>query len=209
MTHIAIQEKFDGKPVDWLEHVTAEQYEGRWAWAKSARGHATGRTFGATLSHNATAAAFKKLLPRSIILKELNGNEKFAELPLSLPTEASTPRAVQTGDLMLYGSSTLVLFYKSFRTTYRYTNIGRLDDPAGLEPALSSGNVDVTFEAKDHRKQLVTTMKTSQQDGRAAPSCGLACVLRGTSKRNELIWGRSHDERTIDDKRQNATLRKS
>ena len=29
MTHIALQEKLDGKPVDWLEHVTAEQYEGR------------------------------------------------------------------------------------------------------------------------------------------------------------------------------------
>jgi hypothetical protein len=29
MTHIAIQEKRDGKAVDWLEHVTAEQYEGR------------------------------------------------------------------------------------------------------------------------------------------------------------------------------------
>ncbi len=29
MTHIAIQEKLDGKPVDWLEHVTQEQYEGR------------------------------------------------------------------------------------------------------------------------------------------------------------------------------------
>jgi hypothetical protein len=29
MTHIAIQEKLDGKPVDWLEYVTAEQYEGR------------------------------------------------------------------------------------------------------------------------------------------------------------------------------------
>jgi len=29
MTHIAVQEKLDGKPVDWLEQVTAEQYEGR------------------------------------------------------------------------------------------------------------------------------------------------------------------------------------
>ena len=28
MTHIAIQEKLDGKPVDWLEHVTTEQYRG-------------------------------------------------------------------------------------------------------------------------------------------------------------------------------------
>jgi quercetin dioxygenase-like cupin family protein len=27
MTHIAIQEKLDGKVVDWMEHVTAEQYQ--------------------------------------------------------------------------------------------------------------------------------------------------------------------------------------
>jgi quercetin dioxygenase-like cupin family protein len=26
MTHIAIQEYLDGKPVDWLEHVSDEQY---------------------------------------------------------------------------------------------------------------------------------------------------------------------------------------
>jgi hypothetical protein len=29
MTHIAVQEALDGKPVDFLEHVTDEQYEGR------------------------------------------------------------------------------------------------------------------------------------------------------------------------------------
>ncbi|MDW9373499.1 cupin domain-containing protein [Sinorhizobium meliloti] len=28
MTHIAIQEALDGKVVDWLEHVTEEQYRG-------------------------------------------------------------------------------------------------------------------------------------------------------------------------------------
>ena len=28
MTHIAIQEKLDGKTVDWLEHVSDEQYAG-------------------------------------------------------------------------------------------------------------------------------------------------------------------------------------
>ncbi len=27
MTHIAIQESLDGKTVDWLEHVTDEQYQ--------------------------------------------------------------------------------------------------------------------------------------------------------------------------------------
>lgn len=29
MTHIAIQEALDGKAVDWLEHVTDEQYQGQ------------------------------------------------------------------------------------------------------------------------------------------------------------------------------------
>jgi len=26
MTHIAVQEKLDGKVVDWMEHVSDEQY---------------------------------------------------------------------------------------------------------------------------------------------------------------------------------------
>ena len=29
MSHIAIQEQLDGKAVDWMEHVTDEQYRGR------------------------------------------------------------------------------------------------------------------------------------------------------------------------------------
>lgn len=29
MTHIAIQEQLEGKAVDWLEHVTDEQYDGK------------------------------------------------------------------------------------------------------------------------------------------------------------------------------------
>jgi quercetin dioxygenase-like cupin family protein len=29
MTHIAIREKLDGKAVEWMEHVSDEQYDGR------------------------------------------------------------------------------------------------------------------------------------------------------------------------------------
>ena len=29
MTHIAVQEQLDGKAVDWMEHVTDDQYDGR------------------------------------------------------------------------------------------------------------------------------------------------------------------------------------
>ena len=103
-------------------------------------------TFMVTFSDNATANAFKQLLPMTIDMSELNNNEKYYGLPQSLPTNASNPGTVQNGDLMLYGSNTLVLFYKTFSTSYSYTRIGRVDDPTGLQKALGAGSVTVTFE---------------------------------------------------------------
>src|SRR4051812_9267351 len=41
--------------------------------------------FAATLSDSPTAAAFAKLLPLSITMSELNGNEKFARLSTNVP----------------------------------------------------------------------------------------------------------------------------
>ena len=64
------------------------------------------RVFAATLSDNATVDAFKKLLPLSVTMTELNGNEKLFRLPDTMPAGASAPASIQTGDLMLYGSST-------------------------------------------------------------------------------------------------------
>jgi len=110
------------------------------------------KVFAATLSDNATATAFKKLLPLSVTMTELNGNEKLFRLPGAMPARASTPSSIQTGDLMLYGSSTVVLFYKSFSTTYTYTKIGRIDDPAGLEAAVGSGSIAVTFEVRREKR---------------------------------------------------------
>lgn len=104
------------------------------------------KTFMVTLSDHATATAFQALLPMTLTMTELNGNEKYFDLSVSLPTNASSPSSIQTGDLMLYGSHTLVLFYKTFSTTYSYTNFGRVDDTAGLAAALGSGNVPVTIE---------------------------------------------------------------
>lgn len=105
------------------------------------------KAFAATLADNPTAEAFRKLLPLSITTIELNGNEKLFRLPASLPTQETVPPSIQTGDLMLYGARTVVLFYKSFPTIYSYTRIGRIDDPAGLAVAVGSGSVAVKVEA--------------------------------------------------------------
>ena len=102
--------------------------------------------FTARLQDNATAAAFSKLLPLTVNMVELNGNEKYADLPAKLVANAVNPGSIQTGDLMLYGSSTLVLFYKSLSTSYAYTRIGRIEDAKGLAQVLGSGNVKVSFE---------------------------------------------------------------
>jgi hypothetical protein len=101
--------------------------------------------FTATFSNNATAAAFRARLPLTIPMADLNANEKHVDLSNSLPANSANPGTIQVGDLMLYGSNTLVLFYKSFTTQYSYTRIGRIDDVSGLTAALGSGNVTVTF----------------------------------------------------------------
>jgi len=103
-------------------------------------------TFNATLSDNPTATGFKALLPMTVEMKELNGNEKHADLSKNLVTNSSNPRNIQSGDLMLYGSNTLVLFYQSFSTSYSYTRIGLIKDATRLTAAVGSGKVTVTFE---------------------------------------------------------------
>lgn len=104
------------------------------------------KAFRVTLNDNATAKAFRALLPLTLNMTELDANEKYYRLADKLPTNASSPGTIHAGDLMLYGSNTLVLFYKTFPTSYSYTRIGKVDDASGLVAAVGSGDVTVTFE---------------------------------------------------------------
>ena len=110
--------------------------------------------FTATLYNNASVTAFKAKLPMSINMNELNGNEKYFDLSDNLPANASNPGTIKTGDLMLYGSNTLVLFYKTFSTSYSYTRLGHIDNPSGLAVALGLGNVTVRFELESMYKSI-------------------------------------------------------
>jgi hypothetical protein len=104
--------------------------------------------FTATLYNNPSAAALKAVLPLTIDMTELNGNEKYYNFPSPLPANASIGGDIKPGDLTLYGGNVLVLFYKSFNTSYSYTKLGYIDNPAGLAAALGNGNVIVKFENK-------------------------------------------------------------
>ena len=102
--------------------------------------------FAVTLEDNPTAHALVQLLPMTLEMAELNGNEKHGRLPRSLPVDAMRPGTIRTGDVLLYGNDTLVVFYKTFQSDYSYTSIGRIAQSAGLAEALGPDNQRVVFE---------------------------------------------------------------
>ena len=104
-----------------------------------------GKNFSATLEDNPTAHAFADKLPLEVDMAELNGNEKYFYLDADLPSDSERVGQIHSGDLMLYGSNCVVIFYKDFATSYSYTRLGKLDKPADLEKILGTGNVRVTF----------------------------------------------------------------
>lgn len=104
-----------------------------------------GQNFYGEIYDNETARAFAAMLPMSVNMQELNGNEKYHYFDGALPTNASRPEGIHTGDLMLYGNNCLVLFYEDFTTSYSYTPLGRLENQTGLAQALGSGNAQITF----------------------------------------------------------------
>jgi hypothetical protein len=105
-----------------------------------------GNEFSAVLNNNETANAFVAKLPLTVNMIELNGNEKYYNFPQNLSSEtAQRPGTINSGDIMVWSSNTLVLFYKTFSTNYSYIKIGRIENTRGLETALGRGNIEVTF----------------------------------------------------------------
>ena len=105
-----------------------------------------GKSFTAQLESSETAEAFKRLLPMTIQMEELNGNEKYHYMGKDLPSKAERPGTITEGDLMLYGNDCLVLFYETFRSGYSYTRIGHIVDPSGLKEAAGNGRVTISFQ---------------------------------------------------------------
>lgn len=107
------------------------------------------KTFMATLENNASAKELVERMPFTVNMQELNGNEKYYQFPDSFSSDPRSFDTIKAGDLMLYQSDYLVVFYEDHSTTYDYTRLGVIDNADGLAEALGSGSAQVTFEAAE------------------------------------------------------------
>lgn len=102
-----------------------------------------GTDFTITLEDNETSRELVNRLPLSITMNELNGNEKYYYFDEALPSNSKRVGKINKGDVMLYGDDCLVIFYESFTTSYSYTKIGVIDNPANLEDVVGNDSVTV------------------------------------------------------------------
>ena len=94
------------------------------------------------LEDNETAKEFVNMLPLELNMNELNGNEKYVYLDRKLPVNPSNINKINAGDVMIYGNDCLVIFYKSFTSSYSYTKIGHIENL----PNLGNDSISVKFE---------------------------------------------------------------
>lgn len=94
------------------------------------------------IEENNTVKELINLLPLEFTMSDLNGNEKYVYMDKSLTTNSYNPKHIEKGDVMLYGDNCLVIFYKSFDTSYSYTKIGHIDNLDELD----IGNIIAKFE---------------------------------------------------------------
>ena len=101
-----------------------------------------GKTYNAKIEESETAQSFVNMLPVEYDMNELNGNEKYVYLDNTLTTNPYNPKNIEAGDIMLYGNNCLVVFYKSFVTSYSYTKIGHIENLSDI----GSEKISIKFE---------------------------------------------------------------
>ena len=94
------------------------------------------------LYDNETVNSLVKLFPLEVTMKTLSENEVYVYLDEKFPTNSSNPKTINAGDVMLYGDNCLVIFYKTFNTSYSYTKIGHIDNL----PIINEDTVRVRIE---------------------------------------------------------------
>ena len=105
-----------------------------------------GKKFEIVLENSESAREFYEMLPLEVTMNELNANEKYVQLNKNLPSKDSRAGIINAGDLMLWNSNTVVLFYETFSSGYSYTRLGKILNSADLSETVGNGNIQVKFE---------------------------------------------------------------
>ena len=106
------------------------------------------KIFKIVLEDNKTVKSLTQKLPITLKMSDLNNNEKYCYLDFTLPTDSKSVKNIKKGDVMLFGNSCLVIFYKSFTTSYSYTKIGHIENPADIEIMSDKKSIEVSFNNK-------------------------------------------------------------
>ena len=113
------------------------------------------------------ANQIKSKLPFTVKMTNLNGNEVYYQFSSeSFTRNEKSVKTINMGDIYLYQSNYLVLFYKTFSTSYSYSEIGKLKDASGLDTTIGSSDVDVEWFKKNGETEDTTksTTKDNQED---------------------------------------------
>lgn len=95
------------------------------------------------LENNETTKELLELMPINITMNELNNNEKYYYFDSNFSTKNEKVRTINKGDILLYGSNCLVIFYDTFDTSYSYTRVGKIINPENLQEIVGTGKVNV------------------------------------------------------------------
>ncbi len=117
------------------------------------------------LESSETANQIKSKLPFTISMNNLNGNEVYYYFDESFKTNQQSVGTINKGDIYLYRDNCLVLFYKTFTTTYTYTKIGKVINPEGLDTLIGSGNVEVMWFIKSEPEENPKDSASNNVDG--------------------------------------------
>lgn len=105
-----------------------------------------GQHFLAKLYDNQTTQELMELFPITITMDDLNQNEKFYYLDQSLSVDSQRIKQIQKGDIMLFGSNCLVIFYEDLKTSYSYTKLGYIEDRESIKKVVDNGSVEVRLK---------------------------------------------------------------
>lgn len=108
-----------------------------------------GQSLDLILEDNQAAQEFLQLLPLTVDMADVNGNEKVVSLNQDFSGQKKVAGSIQSGELKIWSANQLVLFYDSFPSSYSYLDLGHLAEDQSLPDLSEKDSVTVRFSIKD------------------------------------------------------------